>query len=44
MQKSDPEGRINLSASNEHDRFYFVHTFLSPLFDFNVKLVINESS
>ena len=33
---NDPEGRIFLSASNNHDRFFFLHTLWSPAFDFNV--------
>ena len=43
MPNSDPEGRIFLSASNNHDRFFFLHTFWSPAFDFNVGVAINES-
>ena len=43
MPNSDPEGRIFLSAPNSHDRFFFLHTFLSPAFYFNVGVAINES-
>ena len=31
---SDLEGRIFLSAPNNHDRFFFLHTFRAPAFDF----------
>ena len=27
MPNSDPEGRIFLSAPNNHDRFFFLYTF-----------------
>ena len=40
---SDPEGRIFLSALNNHDRFFFLHTFRAPAFDFNVGVAVNES-
>ena len=43
MLNSDPEGRIFLSVPNNHDRFFFLHTFSSPAFDFNVGVAINES-
>ena len=43
MPNSDPEGRIFLSVPNNHDRFFFLHTLLSPVFDFNVRVEINES-
>ena len=43
MSNSDPGGQIFLSAPNNHDRFFFLHTFLSPVFDFNVQVAINES-
>ena len=43
MPSSDSEGRIFLSAPNNHDRFFFLHTFWSPAFDFNVGVTINES-
>ena len=43
MPNSDPEGQIFLSAPNSHDRFFFLHTFLSPAFDFNIGVAINES-
>ena len=36
------EGRIFLSAPNNHDRFFFLHTLWSPAF-FNVGVKINES-
>ena len=32
-----------LSAPNNHDRFFFFHTFWSPEFDFNIGVAINES-
>ena len=41
MQNSDPEGQNFLSTRNMHDRFYFLHTFCSPVFDFNVGIAIN---
>ena len=44
MSNGDPEGRIFLSSPNNHDRFFFLHTFWPPSFDFNVGLVINVSS
>ena len=34
---------IFLSASNSHDGFFFLHTFWSPAFDFNVGVPINEA-
>ena len=43
MLNSDPEGRIFISAPNNYDRFFFLHTFWSPAFDFNVEVTINES-
>ena len=43
MPNSDPEGRIFPSAANSHDNFFFLHTFLSPAFDFNIVITINES-
>ena len=43
MPNSDPKGRIFLSAPKSHDRFFFLHTFWSPSFDFNVGVAINES-
>ena len=43
MPNSDPEGRIFTSAPNNHYRFFFLHTFLSPSLDFNVGVSINES-
>ena len=43
MPNSDPEGQIFLSAPNNHDRFFFLHTFWSPVFDFNIAVPINES-
>ena len=43
MPNRDPEGRIFLSAPNNHDRFFFLHTFRSPVFDFNVEAAIKES-
>ena len=35
MPNNDPEGRIFLSAPNNHDIFFFLHTFHSPAIDFN---------
>ena len=32
-----------LSAPNNHDRFFFFHTFWSPEFDFNIGVAIYES-
>ena len=43
MPNSDPEGRIFLSAPEIYDRFFFLHTFWSSAFDFNVGVAINES-
>ena len=43
MPNSEPERRIFLSAPNNHDRFFFLHTFWSPAFDFNIGVAINES-
>ena len=43
MPNSDPEGQSFLYAPNNHDRFFFLHTFWSPAFDFNVGVAINES-
>ena len=43
MPNSDSEGRFFLSAPNNHDRFFFLHTFWSSAFDFNVGVPINES-
>ena len=42
MPNSDSEGPIFLSAPSNHDRFFFLHTFWSPAFDFNVEVTINE--
>ena len=42
MPNSDPEGRIFLSAPNNHDRLFFLHTFWSPVLDFNIGVTINE--
>ena len=36
MPNTDPEGRIFLSAWNNHDRFFFLHAFRSPAFDLYV--------
>ena len=38
-----PKDRFFLSAPKNHDRFFFLHTFRSPVFDFNVGVAINES-
>ena len=43
MPNIDPDGRIFLSAPNNHDRVSFLHIFGSPAFDFNVGVVINET-
>ena len=39
---SDPEGRIFLSAPNNHDIFFFLHTFWSPAFDFYVRSLLTS--
>ena len=44
MPNSDLEGRIFLSVPNNHDRFFFLHTFRSPAFDFNTGIAVNESN
>ena len=38
IPNSDPEGRIFLS--NNHDIFFFSHTFWSPAFDVNFGVAI----
>ena len=43
VTNSDPEGRIFLSAPNNHDRFFFLHTFWSPAFGFNIEVAIKET-
>ena len=43
MPNSDPKGQIFLSAPNNHDRLFFLHTFWAPAFDFNATVTINES-
>ena len=43
IPNSDPEGRNFLSAPNNYDRIFFLRTFCSPAFDFNVEVDINES-
>ena len=43
MPNSDTEGRIFLSAPNNHDRCFFLHTFWPQAFDFNGGVAINES-
>ena len=43
MPDSGPEGRIFLSAPKNHDRFFFLHTFWLPAFDFNVGVAISVS-
>ena len=40
MPNGDPEGRIFLSGANNHDNFFFLHTFWSPAFDFNAGVAI----
>ena len=42
MPNSDPEGRIFLSVPNNHDRFFFLHTFRSPAFNVKVWIAMNE--
>ena len=42
MPNSDHQGRNFLSSPNNHDRFFFLHTFWSPALDFNVRVAINE--
>ena len=32
-----------LSTLNNHDRFFFLHTFRAPAFDLNVGVTVNES-
>ena len=44
MPNSDPQGRILLSTPNNHDRFFFLHTFWSPMFDFNAGVPIKSRS
>ena len=39
IPNSDSEGRSFLSAPN-HDRFFFLHTFWYPAFDFNVVIFL----
>ena len=43
MPNSEPEGRIFLSAPSNYDRFFFLHIFWSPAFDFTIGIGINES-
>ena len=43
MPNSDPKGQIFLFTPSNHDGFFFLHTFWSPAFDFNVGVTINES-
>ena len=43
MANSDPGGQIFVTAPNNHDRFFFLHTFWSTAFDFNVENPINKS-
>ena len=39
------EGQIFLSAPNNHDGYYFfLHIFWSPVFDFNLGVIIKEPS
>ena len=40
--KQDPEEQIFLSVANNHDRFFFLHTFSSPTVAFNAEVAINE--
>ena len=41
--QTDPEGWIFLYAPNNHDLFFFLHTFWSPTFDLNVGVANNKS-
>ena len=43
MLNSDPEGRIFLSALNNHDRFFFLHILWSSAFDLNIWVAIKQS-
>ena len=43
LPNSDPEGWIFLSAPNNHDRFFFLHTFRSQAFDFNIGVASDKS-
>ena len=43
MPNSDPDWRIFLSAPNNHDRLFFVHTVWCPAYDFNGGVAFNES-
>ena len=43
MPNSDSEGRIFLATPNNHDSFFFLHTFRPPAFDFNVRVTMNKS-
>ena len=43
MPNSDPERPIVLSISNNHDRFFCLHTLWFLAFDFNVGVKINKS-
>ena len=43
MPNGGPVGQILLYAPNIYDRFFFLHTFRSPAFEFNVGVAINES-
>ena len=42
MPNSDPEGRSFLSVPSNYDRFFFLHTFWSPAFNFNAGIAINK--
>ena len=44
MANSDPVGRIFLSTPNNHDRFFFLHTFWSPAFDFMVGVPTSKTT
>ena len=43
MLNSDLEGPIFLSAPNNHDRFFFLHTFWPQAFNFNLGVAIDKS-
>ena len=44
MPNGDPEGQILQSAPNNHDMFFFMHTFfLSQALDFNIAVAIKDS-
>ena len=42
MPVSDPKGQIFLSALNNHDRLFFLHTFWSPAFNLKVGVALTH--